>query len=258
MSDPGLWTRVDGGVLGPLVVSSGLRLPPSSRHRVKADAYARPCDAPRMDARARFFAAKEDGDPGAAAAALHELAPGELDDELVLELLALADTSDLRARRELEERIGAVVVTRSAQPADDLFWMLLERWSDSSDFGPQRACDVSSAVLARAPGEQRALEVYVAGALRDEPYLHRGLDLESVAAKAPPRDAAVLLVAQAHIRRAVDGAPERARLLLERARVLDPAVDLAAVRALCLRAMRLPAGTSSEEQDEALPPLEPA
>jgi hypothetical protein len=209
-----------------------------------------------MDARARFFAAKDEGNPRDAAAALRELAPEELDDELVLELLALGDTKDPRARHELEERIGAVVIARSAQAADDLFWMLLDRWSDSSDFGPQRACDVASTVLARAPGERRALEVYLAASLRDEPYLHRGLDLESIAAQAPPRDAAVLLAAQAYIRRAVDGVPERAHLLLERARSLDPAVDLAAVRALCLRAMRLPAGMSSVEAEDALPPLE--
>lgn len=209
-----------------------------------------------MDARARFSAAKDDGDPRAAAAALRELVPAGLDDDTVLDLLALADTTDPRARPELAALIGVVVVARSARIPDDLFWMAVDRWRESSDFGPQRACDAMSAVLARSPGEVRALEVYLEGSLRDDAYLHRGLDLESIAAKAPPRDAATLLAAAAYIRRAADGSPDRARVLLERARSLDPDVDLDAVRTMCLRAMRLPAGMSSEETDEALPPLD--
>lgn len=209
-----------------------------------------------MNARARFLAAKGAGEIRLAAAALAEVVPSEIDDECMLEILVLADTTDPRARGVLEKLIGGVVVARSAHVPDDLFWMALDRWRASSDFGPQRACDAMAAVLARAPGELRALEAYLEGSLREEPYLHRGLDIESIAARASPCDAATLLAAQAYIRSAADGSPDRARLLLARARSLDPAVDLEAVHAMCLRAMYLPVGMSAEELDEALPRID--
>ena len=183
-----------------------------------------------MDARARFLDAKDARDLRGVAAALRSLSPGEIDDDVLLEILALSDIEDRRARGEIDEFVWSVVWARSARPADDLFWMAVEWWSTSSAFGSQRACDAMAKVLARTPDDLRALRVYLDGSLGDEPYLHRGIDLDSIAASAPAPVAARLLVAEAFIRHAAKS--KHAREYIDREKALDASVDVEAVRAL--------------------------
>jgi hypothetical protein len=169
------------------------------------------------------------------------LARWPLDPGLWLELLALCEPPAVRQLKpRSRSQLASVVRDALRRVYDDpAFWrgelavLVVETlWSVEGDC--QFTSDDCGRLLLADPRRADALALYLQCALCDA-YLHRGVDLATVAARAD--DAAVrarLLGYHATVWAIVTRDLARARTWAAQARALDPALDLEAIRRACL------------------------
>ncbi len=183
----------------------------------------------------------EDGDAPAVARTLDALVDGgPLEDDAWLEVIACVDQCvgaerfrrvDLQIGRALRRWLSAYV-GRERFGSAELFSLALDVWRRTSDFKAQYLCDFAGAWLLADPASDDALGAFLDATFMadsQDPYLHRGIDLEAVADRLPetPRRAELLALHAIILERA---GSDHAGTALARALAVHPGLDLDALR----------------------------